>query len=138
MGSEEFLGVLEMPVSPEVMSLATISVPADVCLEEICLPESAISYLSDIDFTFLLDGEELWSGGGQSGGVTIPIPPNLGFSQSPRSIMVLAMPQGVGLPFVLTPMEITIGIRGKKGECAYVVDIEPDAEFDDFFLEEWV
>lgn len=138
MEPEEFLGVLDLPVSPEVMSLATISVPAGVCLEEIILPASAISYLGDIDFTFLLDGDELWSGRGQNGGLTIKIPPSSSFSESPRSIMVLAMPQGIGLPFALTPMEITIGVKGKQGECAYVVDIDPDGKFDDFFLEEWV
>lgn len=138
MDPEEFLGVLDLPVSPEVMSLATISVPAEVCLEEIVLPASAISYLGDIDFTFLLDGEELWSGRGQNGGLNIKIPPSAGFSETTRSIMVLAMPQGVGLPFALTPMEITIGVKGKRGECAFMVDIEPDGQFDDFFLESWV
>ena len=35
MNPEEFLGVLDLPVSPEVMSLATIAVPAEICLEEI-------------------------------------------------------------------------------------------------------
>ena len=138
MDPEEFLGVLDLPVSPEVMSLATISVPAGICLEEIFLPESAISYLTDIDFTFLLDGEEVWSGRGQNAGITIQIPTDSAFSQSSRSIMILAMPQGIGLPLALTPMEIAIGVKGKRGECGYAVDIDPDAQFDDFFLEEWV
>jgi len=138
MNPEEFLGVLDLPVSPEVMSLATIAVPAGVCLEEICLPPSAITYLSDIDFTFLLDGEELWAGRGKNEGLNIPIPPTSGFSPEPRSIMVLAMPQGIGIPFALTPMEIAIGVKGKRGECAFMVDIDPDAIWDDFFLEKWV
>ncbi len=138
MDPQEFLGVLDLPVSPEVMSLATISVPAGICLEEISLPESAISYLTDIDFTFLLDGEELWSGPGQNSGLSIKIPEDEAFSLSSRSLMILAMPQGIGLPFALTPMEIAIGVKGKRGECAYMVDIDPDAQFDDFFLEEWV
>jgi len=138
MDPQEFLGVLDLPVSPEVMSLATISVPAGICLEEISLPESAITYLTDIDFTFLLDGEELWSGPGQNSGLSIKIPEDAAFSLSSRSLMILAMPQGIGLPFALTPMEIAIGVKGKRGECAYMVDIDPDAQFDDFFLEEWV
>ena len=138
MNPEEFLGVLDLPVSPEVMSLATISVPAGICLEEICLPASAITYLSDIDFTFLLDGEELWAGCGKNEGLNIQIPPMSGFSEESRSIMVLAMPRGLGQPFALTPMEIAIGVKGKRGECAFTVDIDPDAVWDDFFLEKWV
>ena len=45
--------------------------------------------------------------------------------------MVLAMPQGIGLPFALTPMEITIGVKGKKAWRVRLcmVDIDPDAEY---------
>ena len=139
MSEDSFVGVMDIPVNPEIMSLATISIPSDICLESISIPTNAISYITEVEFTFLLDGEEVWSGTGMPHGVEFGIPDKLAFSDQPRTLLVLAQPSALlGMPLGLHTSELPIALKGRRGFCAYTVNTEEDSEFPSLFIESWV
>jgi|TARA_R110000824_G_scaffold117025_2_gene268783 hypothetical protein len=139
MGEDSFVGVMDIPVNPEIMSLATISIPKDVCLESISIPSNAISYITEVEFTFLLDGDEIWTGAGVPRGIEFSIPNNLAFSDKPRTLLVLVQPSAlIGIPIGLNTSELPIALKGYRGVCAYNIDFSDDNEFESSFIENWL
>jgi len=139
MNEDSFVGIMDIPVNPEIMSLATISIPEDICLESISIPSNAISYITEVEFTFLLDGDEVWSGSGVPRGIEFCIPENIAFSDQPRTLLVLAQPSSLlGMPLGLNTSELPIALKGRRGSCAYQIDFEEDTDFDSLFIDEWL
>ena len=139
--SAPFIGVIDIPLNPEIVSLATLGIPAHICLESISIPSNGISYISELEFTFLLDGEQIWQGRGKSGGIEFGIPEEFAFSETGRSLLILVSPSlMLSLPSMeLSTTELPIAIRGHEGDCAITIEIEDDLhEFDYDFKIEWV
>jgi len=139
MNEDAFVGVMDIPVNPEIISLATISIPKNICLESISIPSNAISYITEVEFTFLLDGDEVWTGAGMPRGIEFGIPDNLAFSDKPRTLLVLVQPSAlISLPFGLNPSELPIALKGHRGLRAYKIDFSDDNEFESSFIENWL
>ena len=47
--SAPFIGVIDIPLNPEIVSLATLGIPANICLESISIPSNGISYISELE-----------------------------------------------------------------------------------------
>jgi|TARA_Y100000310_G_C20511624_1_gene729173 hypothetical protein len=139
--SNRFIGVLDLPLNPEIVSLATLSIPAGVCLESISIPSNGIAYITELEFTFLLDGEELWQGRGSAKGVEVTIPDELGFSEHSRSMLVLVSPSMLVSSVLSTELDVTevpIAIRGHEGQCVVMVKTDDLIDFGEDFHLEWV
>ena len=139
--SDRFIGVIDIPQNPEIVSLATLGSPENICLEAISIPSNGISYISELEFTFLLDGEQIWQGRGKSAGVEFSIPDEYAFSDTGRSLLILVSPSlMLSLPSMeLSTTELPIAIRGHEGICPITVEIDDDLhEFDYDFKIEWV
>ena len=102
--SDRFIGVIDIPLNPEIVSLATLGIPENICLESISIPSNGISYISELEFTFLLDGEQIWQGRGKSAGVEFSIPEEYAFSDTGRSLLILVSPS---LMLSLPSMELS-------------------------------
>ena len=114
--SAPFIGVIDIPLNPEIVSLATLGIPANICLESISIPSNGISYISELEFTFLLDGEQIWQGRGKSGGIEFGIPEEFAFSEKGRSLLILVSPSlMLSLPSMeLSTTELPIAIFAFK------------------------
>lgn len=139
MASESFIGVLDMPINPEVLSMATLSIPSDICLESISIPATAVSYITEMEFTFLLDGEKIWTGSGTPQGIEFIVPDYMSFDEDYRTLMVLAMPASLlSIPLGLNTAEITIAIKGYRGECSLMVETDEIDDFTSEFTDDWL
>ncbi len=139
--TNQFIGVIDIPLNPEIVSLATLGIPKNICLDTISIPSNGISYISELEFTFLLDGEQIWQGRGKSSGIEFGIPEEFAFSETGRSLLILVSPSlMLSLPSMeLSTTELTIAIKGHEGECPLTIEIEEDLhEFDYDFKIEWV
>ena len=138
---KRFIGVLDLPLNPEIVSLATLTIPAGVCLESISIPSNGISYITELEFTFLLDGEELWQGRGSAQGIEISVPSEIGYEETPRSLLVLVSPSILVSSVFSNELDVTevpIAIRGHDGHCAVMVKTDDLVDFGEDFHLEWV
>ena len=72
-------------------------------------------------------------------GVEFGIPDKLAFSDQPRTLLVLAQPSSIlSMPMGLHTSELPIALKGRRGLCAYTVDMEEEIDFPDFFVENWL
>ena len=127
--NEEYYGIVDLPLNPSTVSLGTVSVPENICLETLVFGPNSSVFLGSMEFTILLDGEPIWEGRISEVGKQIGIPNEHSYSEKPRMLMIVANP--MDYLFDDLDMETTtilVAIKGAVGQCAITVDVPTHPE----------
>lgn len=129
--TDEYYGIVDLPINPSTVSIGTINVSENVCLETLVIGPNAAVYLSGLEFVILLDGQPLWDGHVPETGRHISVPAEMSHSEDKRLLMVLVNPSDYLPPMDFDTSSILVAVKGSIGECPLMIDI-PDypEEFD--------
>ncbi len=146
--TDEYYGIVDLPINPSTVSIGTINVSENVCLDTLVIGPNAAAYLSGLDFVILLDGQSVWEGQVPETGRHIGIPTEMSHSEDKRLLMILVNPSDYLPPMGFDTSSILVAIKGSVGECPLMIDIpdypeEFDSEegnfaFDTEFQSDWI
>ena len=129
--TDEYYGIVDLPINPSTVSIGTINVAENVCLDTLVIGPNAAVYLAGLEFVILLDGQSVWEGQVPETGRHIGIPTEMSHSEEKRLLMVLVNPSDYLPPMDFDTSSILVAVKGSVGECPLMIDI-PDypEEFD--------
>jgi len=135
--SDEYYGIVDLPINPTTVSIGTINVPEKVCLDTLVIGPNASIYLAGLEFVILIDGQPVWDGSVPETGRQISIPTDISFSEEKRLLMIIVNPTELIPPAGFETSNILVAIKGDKGECPLKIDIPeyPDDYDEDSALE---
>ncbi len=146
--TDEYYGIVDLPINPSTVSIGTINVSENVCLDTLVIGPNAAAYLSGLDFVILLDGQSVWEGQVPETGRHIGIPTEMSHSEDKRLLMILVNPSDYLPPMDFDTSSILVAIKGSVGECPLMIDIpdypeefnseEGNFAFDTEFQSDWI